>query len=230
MADYLTEEVIAALDEETRTFVLATAVLGQFDAELCDRVLGRADSAARIAELERSNLFISRLVPGSLYRMHPLFADFASYQLAARSPDAVASIHRAAAAAHRAARRPIEAAEHAAAAGDSAMVGDVLAEHHLALLRAGRSRTLLNWARTLPDDDPRRAPRTRRGRGHGRRHRRAVHARAAAPAHPRRTRSRRGRRDTGVRPRHRVDGPGRDDRRRRRRGRRVGAAGGRAGA
>ena len=138
VADYLTEEVIAALDEDTRTFVLAAAVLGQFDAELCDRVLGRSDSAARLAELERSNLFLTRLEPGHWFRMHRLFADFASYQLAARSPGAAEEIHRAAATALRATGRPVEAVDHAAAAGDHAMVADVLLEHHLAMIRAGR--------------------------------------------------------------------------------------------
>ena len=152
VADYLTEEVVAALDEDTRTFVLAAAVLGQFDAELCDRVLGRSDSAARLAELERSNLFLTRLEPGHWYRMHRLFADFASYQLAARSPGAAEEIHRAAATALRAAGRPVEAVDHAAAAGDHAMVADVLLEHHLAMIRAGRSRTLLGWISGLPDE------------------------------------------------------------------------------
>ena len=32
------------------------------------------------------------------------------------------------------------------------MVADVLLEHHLAMLRAGRGRTLLHWISTLPDE------------------------------------------------------------------------------
>ena len=31
-------------------------------------------------------------------------------------------------------------------------VADLLSEHHLALIRSGAGRTLLHWARTLPDD------------------------------------------------------------------------------
>ena len=71
VADYLSSEVLAALDEDGRAFLQGAAVLGEFTAELCDGVLDRTDSAARLAELEHSNLFVSqartrRLVP------HPL--------------------------------------------------------------------------------------------------------------------------------------------------------------
>ena len=61
VADYLSSEVLAALDEDDRAFLHGAAVLGEFTAELCDGVLDRTDSAARLAELEHSNLFISRL-------------------------------------------------------------------------------------------------------------------------------------------------------------------------
>jgi hypothetical protein len=37
----------------------AAAVRGAFTAELCDAVLDRNDSAARLAELEQSNLFVT---------------------------------------------------------------------------------------------------------------------------------------------------------------------------
>jgi ATP/maltotriose-dependent transcriptional regulator MalT len=45
----------------------------------------------------------------------------------------------------------VEAAEHAAAAGDHDLVGRLLVEHHLSLIRGGGARTLLRWVRTLPD-------------------------------------------------------------------------------
>ena len=58
VADYLSSEVLAALDQDARAFLHGAAVLGEFTAELCDGVLDRTDSAARLAELEHSNLFI----------------------------------------------------------------------------------------------------------------------------------------------------------------------------
>ena len=77
VADYLSGEVLAALDEDDRAFLHGAAVLGEFTAELCDAVLDRTDSAARLAELEHSNLFVSRLERGGWFRIHSLFAEYA---------------------------------------------------------------------------------------------------------------------------------------------------------
>jgi LuxR family maltose regulon positive regulatory protein len=45
-----------------------------------------------------------------------------------------------------------EAVRHAAAAGDHELVAEVMVEHHLLLIRGGGGRTVLRWARTLPED------------------------------------------------------------------------------
>ena len=49
VADYLSSEVLATLDEDDRAFLHGAAVLGEFTAELCDEVLDRSDSAARLS-------------------------------------------------------------------------------------------------------------------------------------------------------------------------------------
>ena len=152
VADYLSSEVLAALDEDGRAFLHGAAVLGEFTAELCDGVLDRTDSAARLAELEHSNLFVSRLERGGWFRIHPLFAEYARAQLAALEPGAPMRIHRRAAEWLRARGLPVEAVGHAAAAGDHELVAQLLAQYHLPLIRGGASRTLLRWVRTLPDD------------------------------------------------------------------------------
>ena len=61
LAEYLSREVMAAMDDDRRSFTLAAAVLGQVTPDLCDAVLGRTDSAAILSELEHSNLFVERL-------------------------------------------------------------------------------------------------------------------------------------------------------------------------
>ena len=143
VADYLSNEVLGSLDDETRSLLLRLSVLGRFTADMCDGVLDRSDSALRVSELERSNLFVTRLERGGWFRMHPLFADFAGFQLASTDPDAAVEIHRGAAASLRAHRRPVEAAEHAAAAGDHELVAQLLVEYHLPLIRSGGAGTLL---------------------------------------------------------------------------------------
>ncbi|MGH3022421.1 MAG: LuxR C-terminal-related transcriptional regulator [Gaiellaceae bacterium] len=152
VADYLSHEVLASLDDDVRSFLLRASVLGRFTPELCDAVLGRSDSASILAELEHSNLFVTRLEHGGWFRVHPLFAEFGRSQLAALDVDATPAIHNRAAKWLRSHDLPVEAAEHAAAAGDHDLVGKLLVEHHLSLLRSGGARTLLHWVRTLPDD------------------------------------------------------------------------------
>ena len=151
VADYLSSEVLAALDDDSRAFLQGVAVLREFTASLCDGVLDRTDSAARLAELERSNLFVSRL-GGGWFRIHSLLAEYAKAQLAAVEPDAPTRIHRRAAEWLRSRGSPVRAVEQAAAAGDHGLVAQLLAEFHLPLIRSGAGRTLMRWVRTLPED------------------------------------------------------------------------------
>ena len=151
LAEYLSHEVLASLDADERWFLLHAAVLGRFTPELCDGVLDRSDSAAMLAELERSNMFVLRLERREWLRVHPLFAQFAAARLAAAEPGTAVEIHRRAARWLGARGLVVEATEHAAAAGDHEVVAELLSQYHLALIRNGRAPTLFRWVRTLPD-------------------------------------------------------------------------------
>ena len=153
VADYLSREVIASLDDDTRSFLLRASVLGRLTPELCDGVLGRSDSAAVLARLEQANLFITRLEQGGWFRVHSMFAEFARFQLDALDPGAAHEIHRRAARWLSMRGLPVEATEHAAAAGDHEVVAGLLLSHHLRLIRTGSSRTMLRWVQTLPDEE-----------------------------------------------------------------------------
>ncbi len=151
VADYLSAEVLAGLDEEQSAFLRGVAVLGDFTPALCDAALQRTGSREVIVGLVREGHFVSRLEGGDLFRIHPLFGEYALLELDAAEPGAAQEIHL------RAARwlaphQPLEALQHASAAGEHALVAELLAEHHLALIRTGAWRTFLRWARTLPDD------------------------------------------------------------------------------
>lgn len=152
VVDYLTDEVLASVGDDVRSFLLSASVLGRFTPELCDAVLGRSDSAAMLARLERSNLFVTHLESGGWFRLHPLFAEFAGSQLESDQPGAGAAIHARASAWLRSRGLPVEAAEHAAAAGDHEAVAQLLVESHLPLVRTGGARSLLRWVRTLPNE------------------------------------------------------------------------------
>jgi LuxR family maltose regulon positive regulatory protein len=131
--------------------MLRVSVLGRFTAPLCDAVLDRTDSASLLGELERSHLFLTRLEKGGWYRVHPLFAEFAAFALAAEEPGAAPELHRRAASWLAGNRHPVEAIDHAAAAGDFDLVGRLVVAYHLALIRTGHARTVLRWAEELPE-------------------------------------------------------------------------------
>ncbi len=152
VADYLNHEVLGSLDDADRWFLVRASVLGRVTAELCDGVFGRSDAADLLDELTRSNFLVGRLGHGGWFRVHPLIGEFAEFQLAALDPGAAAEIHRRAALWFRARGLPVEAIEHAAAAGDHELVAETLSEHHLPLIRSGQARTLLRWIHTLPED------------------------------------------------------------------------------
>lgn len=78
VAEYLSHEVLASRDAGHRSFLLRAAVLGSFTVELCDAVLGRSDSAAVLGELEESNMFVQSLERREWFRVHALFAEFAT--------------------------------------------------------------------------------------------------------------------------------------------------------
>ena len=153
VAEYLTGEVLDALDPEQREFLLRSSVLDRFTAGLCDDVLGRTDSAAMLAEIERSNLFLVALDPrGEWFRYHHLFADILQLELGDTDPGDAAAIRRHAAAWFRERGLVADAVEHAAAAGDEALVADMLFDNYSALLKSGRAATLLRWTEQLSEE------------------------------------------------------------------------------
>jgi len=151
VADYLAGEVLESLAPETKDFLMRTSVLGRLTPELCDAVLGREDSAAVLAELKRSNGFIVALDGrGEWYRYHHLFGELLQLELAEARLEEPAELHRRAAGWYRGRGLVEDAIEHAAAAGDDAIVAEVLAEHEVELLRSGRVAMFLSWVRRLP--------------------------------------------------------------------------------
>ena len=152
VAEYLSNEVLASLDDDVRSFLHQASVLGRFTAELCDDVLERSDSASVLADLERSNMFVHRLERGEWFRVHSLFAEFAVAELASLNPGAPAQIHERTARWYLSRGLPGGACDHAAAAGDHELLAQVLVEHHLSAIRHGFGGTVLRWVRTLPEE------------------------------------------------------------------------------
>jgi ATP/maltotriose-dependent transcriptional regulator MalT len=150
VADYLTDEVLSALDPHTWDFLVRTSVLDRFTPELCDAVLGRDDSAAVLAELARSNMFLVALdIREGWYRYHHLFGELLRLELGREETHAV---RRRAAAWCRAHGHIEDALEYAAAGGEAEMVAQLLDEHDRELVWGGRIGQFLRWVRWLPSE------------------------------------------------------------------------------
>jgi ATP/maltotriose-dependent transcriptional regulator MalT len=92
--EYLAAVVLEDLPADLQEFALHTSVLFEITPALCQRVSGAIDAAARLAALERRNLFVDRLdESGTRFRYHQLFAEFLRERLARVAPDKVAELH-----------------------------------------------------------------------------------------------------------------------------------------
>ncbi len=80
--DYLSEEVLEALEPARARALLQLSVLDELSAGLVEAVAGVDDGAGFLAALEDESLFVAP-APGALgrYRFHPLFRDLLRYRL-----------------------------------------------------------------------------------------------------------------------------------------------------
>ena len=90
LADYLRSELLSRLPRDELRFLTRTAVLERMTGPLCDAVLDASDSAAELAALERSNLFVVALDRNEQwYRYHHLFQELLRSELERGEPELV---------------------------------------------------------------------------------------------------------------------------------------------
>ncbi len=151
--DYLIDEVIGQLPEETRAFLLETCILDRLCAPLCAAITDQSDAKDKLAALERSNLFLVPLDDTRRwYRYHHLFADVLRTHLIESQPERVPALHRRASAWYEREGERSDAIRHALAAADPARAADLI-ELALPALSLSRQFTLLfGWLKQLPDE------------------------------------------------------------------------------
>ncbi|HEX4898375.1 MAG TPA: hypothetical protein VFV53_08480, partial [Candidatus Limnocylindrales bacterium] len=152
LVDYLTTEVLARQTPELRSFLLRTSILKRFCGSLCDAVTDRDDSAARLVELERSNLLVVPLdTSREWYRYHHLFGDLLLHELEATDRAVIAELHRRAGAWYRDAGLIVDAAGHAIAGGDVATVAELVSRHYGLFVDQGQLATVIGWLEAIPE-------------------------------------------------------------------------------
>jgi LuxR family transcriptional regulator, maltose regulon positive regulatory protein len=119
VADYVHDEVLAALAPATAAFLRRTSVLDELSGPSCDALLQRTGSAATLATLAHEHAL---LVPldrrGERYRHHRLLRDALRALLHRAEPDRERMLHARAARWHRHGGDRDAALEHALRAGD----------------------------------------------------------------------------------------------------------------
>lgn len=152
VTDYWLDAVLARLSERLQTFLLYTSVLDSLTPDLCDAVCGMEESADRLAELERYNLFIFRLDEQELwFRYHHLFRDFLLTRLRRTHTDQLNYLHLSASQWFEEQGNLSEATEFALRGHDVDRAARLLVPYGRFLFRAGRFKELRLSLKQLPD-------------------------------------------------------------------------------
>jgi LuxR family maltose regulon positive regulatory protein len=153
VADYLAEDVLARLSDDTRQFLLQTSILNGLTGALCDAVTARTDGQGMLESLERRNLFVSPLDDNrEWFRYHRVFADFLREQLARQAPEELPELHRRAATWYLRNDLPDQTFDHARAANDMQLVVEVIDTYVQVKLFSGQVTILLQWLHAIPDE------------------------------------------------------------------------------
>ncbi|MDW8325591.1 MAG: LuxR C-terminal-related transcriptional regulator [Anaerolineales bacterium] len=149
--DFLVDEVLKQLPAETQAFLYRTSILPQFSGDLCQALTGNPHSESILRDLERHNLFISRLDHDSRwYRFHPLFAKCLQQRLREQTDIDIADLHRRASDWHAADGNADAALNHAFEAKDFDRAARIMEAHAILWIDQGEYQTFTHWFEQLP--------------------------------------------------------------------------------
>ena len=135
--DYLAREVLDALSDDERRFLLETSVLDRLETPACEAIASRERATQILESLATRGLFVSRRTPDA-FSVHQLFREFLQQELRrSYSRDAIADLHRRASAFCEDHGDPVAAIDHLLRAGDIAEAAARLELVAFSLLRAG---------------------------------------------------------------------------------------------
>ena len=151
IADYLGEDVLNHLPEETRRFLLQTSILDRLCGSLADALTGTSGGQEMLEFLERENLFLVPLdASREWFRYHRLFGDFLRVELHRHHPDQVRDLHRRASRWYLDHDLPEEAFHHAVAGDDLDLTVRIFDRYANAKLQGGEYSVLQHWLDSLP--------------------------------------------------------------------------------
>jgi DNA-binding SARP family transcriptional activator/tetratricopeptide (TPR) repeat protein len=149
---FLAEEVLDQQTDETRNFLLCTAILQQITPELAERMTGVRDGHHVLSDLEQRGLFTNRLGdPDVGYRYHGLFRDFLERRLVAERSDAeVVGLHIHAASFYETTLQWPRAIHHYLKARLQRQAARLIAKYGEEVVAEGRLGLIDEWLEQLP--------------------------------------------------------------------------------
>jgi LuxR family transcriptional regulator, maltose regulon positive regulatory protein len=153
VADYVDDEVLAALDRQQVAFLARASVLDSLSGPVCDFVLDRKDSARQLKRLSRSSLMLVPLDRSDdEYRYHRLFGQTLRAELRRSEPEAEQALHERASDWYGSRGDIDRALAHALAAGDVARAGELIWSRASTLIGFGQLGQLRRWLAAFSDD------------------------------------------------------------------------------
>jgi LuxR family transcriptional regulator, maltose regulon positive regulatory protein len=151
--DYLVDEALHWQPPAVQNFLLQSAILDRFCADLCQAVLEIDNAQALLAQVKAANLFLVPLDDrGEWFRYHRLFADLLRHRLKQSQPIQLAPLHQRASRWFEQHGLTDEAIHHALAANDAARAAALVDEARWTLRNRGEVSTLRRWLDMLPKE------------------------------------------------------------------------------
>lgn len=151
--DYLVDEVLRHQPPEVQHFLLQSAILDRFCADLCQAVLKTDKVQELLDRVEAANLFLIHLDNHSeWFRYHHLFADILRHRLKQSPMFNTAVLHQRTSQWFAQHNMVDEAIRHALAAGDQARAAALIDGARWELRNRGEINTLRRWLDLLPTE------------------------------------------------------------------------------
>lgn len=163
--EYLAQQVFDRQPEEVQRFLLRTSLLEEFDAPLCETVIGQSLELGhypwheKLSQVLRDNLFALSVGDKTLFiRYHHLFRDFLQNRMRLQNPNETEKIEKALAQYYSEQHQWERAFEILNRIGEEKAIYELIYASAPSLINSGKLITLSHWFESLTDEKLKDAP------------------------------------------------------------------------
>jgi LuxR family maltose regulon positive regulatory protein len=163
--EYLAQQVLDRQETEMKLFLLRSSLLEEFNAKLCERVLGESlhvtgvDWEKQLEIVQKDNLFVLPLEDEGIHlRYHHLFRDFLQNRMRTERPKETLLIEQSLAVYYVEIREWERALAIYSRVGTKSQKADLIREAAPSLILGGRLGTLSDWLAEISEEEKERRP------------------------------------------------------------------------